>query len=351
MVISPLLVHKSKAQSIARGLSWNFYNSSCPQLVPIIRNQLRIVFRNDPTLPAAVLRLHFHDCFVQGCDGSVLLDGSASGPGEKNAPPNLTLRPEAFATIEALRRRVHQVCGQVVSCTDIVALAARESVFLSGGSNYRVPLGRRDGTNFATIDQVLNDLPFPQANVSSLIPFFLSRNLSITDMVTLSGAHSIGVSNCSSFRERLYPNQDFTMDQTFATTLRRICPTNTSTRGTNLDVLTPRLFDNRYFVNLVNRRGLLTSDQDLFTDARTSPIVTTYARRPLFFLEQFGLAMIKMGQINVLTGTVGEIRANCAARNARTATSTMLEVDGRRTGDSNILIPSTDNPQLWVGAT
>lgn len=67
---------------------------------------------------------------MQGCDGSVLLDGSASGPGEQSAPPNLSLRAEAFKIINDLRQRVHDKCGRVVSCADIVAVAARDAVFL-----------------------------------------------------------------------------------------------------------------------------------------------------------------------------------------------------------------------------
>lgn len=66
----------------------------------------------------------------QGCDASVLLDGSASGPGEKNATPNLTLRPQAFQIIEELRSLVQNQCGSVVSCADITAVAARDAVVL-----------------------------------------------------------------------------------------------------------------------------------------------------------------------------------------------------------------------------
>lgn len=67
---------------------------------------------------------------MQGCDGSVLLDGSASGPSEKDAPPNLTLRAKAFKIIEDLRSRLQKQCGRVVSCADITAVAARDAVFL-----------------------------------------------------------------------------------------------------------------------------------------------------------------------------------------------------------------------------
>lgn len=68
--------------------------------------------------------------YMQGCDGSVLLDGSASGPGEQTAPPNLSLRAEAFEIINDLRRRVHDKCGRVVSCSDILTIATRDVVFL-----------------------------------------------------------------------------------------------------------------------------------------------------------------------------------------------------------------------------
>lgn len=67
---------------------------------------------------------------LQGCDGSVLLEGSASGPSEQEAPPNLSLRAKAFEIINDLRETVHSKCGRVVSCADIVALAARDSVHL-----------------------------------------------------------------------------------------------------------------------------------------------------------------------------------------------------------------------------
>lgn len=72
----------------------------------------------------------YHITLNQGCDGSVLLDGSASGPSEQDAPPNLSLRKQAFTIINDLRALVHKACGQVVSCADITALAARDSVVL-----------------------------------------------------------------------------------------------------------------------------------------------------------------------------------------------------------------------------
>ncbi|KAM3305638.1 peroxidase 12 [Capsicum chacoense] len=303
-------------QPIVKGLSWNFYDSICPNVESIIRRRLRDVFRQDIGQAAGLLRLHFHDCFVQGCDGSVLLDGSASGPSEKDAPPNLTLRQQAFRIIEDLRRRVHRECGRVVSCADVTAIAARDSVFLSGGPDYDLPLGRRDGLNFATRNETLANLPPPSFNASLILSSLATKNFTPTDVVALSGGHTIGIGHCPSFTDRLYPNQDPSMDKTFANNLKITCPTTNTTNTTVLDIRSPNKFDNKYYVDLMNRQGLFTSDQDLYTDRRTRGIVTSFAINESLFFKEFVNSMIKMGQLNVLTGTQGEIRANCSVRNS-----------------------------------
>uniref|UniRef100_A0A6N2NIR9 Peroxidase n=1 Tax=Salix viminalis TaxID=40686 RepID=A0A6N2NIR9_SALVM len=307
-----------KAQNtfpIENGLSWTFYDYRCPKAESIIRKQLKKVFKNDIGQAAGLLRLHFHDCFVQGCDASVLLDGSASGPSEQDAIPNQTLRAKAFEIIDDLRERVHKECGRVVSCADIVAIAARDSVYLSGGPEYDVPLGRRDGLNFATQEATLANLPPPTDNASSILRALAAKNLDATDVVALSGGHTIGIGHCASFNGRLNP-QDPTMEETFAEDLKGICPTNSSTNTTVLDIRSPNKFDNKYYVNLVNRQGLFTSDQDLYSYKKTRGIVTSFAEDESLFFEKFVVAMIKMSQLSVLTGNSGEIRANCSVRNS-----------------------------------
>ncbi|KAA8546593.1 hypothetical protein F0562_002668 [Nyssa sinensis] len=324
LVVSSLLLSScflvSEAQSsddpLVSGLSWTFYQSSCPELESIIRKHLKKIFKEDIGQAAGLLRLHFHDCFVQGCDGSVLLDGSASGPSEQEAPPNLTLRPEAFEIINDLRALVHNQCSRVVSCADITAIAAREAVYLSGGPYYDVPLGRRDGLSFATRNTTLANLPAPTSNTSILLSSLATKNFDATDVVALSGGHTIGRGHCTSFTERLYPTQDSTMDKTFANNLKGVCPTSNSTNTTLLDIRTPNKFDNKYYVDLMNRQGLFTSDQDLYTDKRTRDIVKSFAVNQTLFFEKFISSMIKMGQLSVLTGTYGEIRANCSVRNS-----------------------------------
>jgi peroxidase len=245
-----------------------------------------------------------------------LLDGSTSGPTEQDAPPNLTLRPEGFEVINDLLELVHDKCGRVVSCADISALAARDAVFLSGGPDYNVPLGRRDGLTFATRDVTLANLPSPSSNTSVILTSLATKNLDATDVVALSGGHTIGLGHCAAFTERLYPTQDPTLDKTYAKDLKKVCPTQDYNDTTVLDIRSPNKFDNKYYVDLMNRQGLFTSDQDLYTDSRTRGIVTSFAVDEDLFFKEFVKSMIKMGQLSVLTGNQGEIRANCSVRNS-----------------------------------
>jgi len=105
LLISGGCVVAQQPPPVAQGLSFDFYKRSCPKAESIVRSFVQDAVRRDVGLAAGLLRLHFHDCFVQGCDASVLLDGSATGPGEKQAPPNLTLRPSAFKAINDIHSR------------------------------------------------------------------------------------------------------------------------------------------------------------------------------------------------------------------------------------------------------
>ncbi|XP_040375906.1 cationic peroxidase SPC4-like [Oryza brachyantha] len=305
----------------ANGLSYGFYGRSCPRAESIVRRFLRKAIRNDVGLAAGLIRLHFHDCFVQGCDGSVLLERTATEKSELDAPPNETIRPSALMAVRRLRSLLDKACGgAVVSCADILTLAARDAVRLVGGPEYKVPLGRRDGVRIATRENVVAAFPPPSSNVTTLLAAVAKINLDVNDLVALSGAHTLGVSRCISFDNRLFPERDPSMDKWFAGQLRLSCPAKNTTNTTAIDVRTPNAFDNKYYVDLLNRQGLLTSDQELFSDGRTRGLVGRFAVDQAAFFRRFAFSMVKMAQIQVLTGEQGEIRRNCSVRNTGSGT-------------------------------
>lgn len=302
--------------SVGDGLSSNFYLSSCPQLESIVRENTVALLNADITQAAGLLRLQFHDCFVQGCDASVLLNGTANDPSEQTAPPNLSLRPPAIALINQIKKIVEAKCPLTVSCADIVTLASREAILKAGGPFIPFPLGRRDSLTHATVNEVLNNLPGFTLNTTQLLTSFASKNLNLFDLVALSGGHTIGKGHCAAFTNRLYPQQDPTLENSFAKLLYKICPTPNSGNTTNLDHQSPNLFDNKYYVNLVAMQGLFTSDETLYTDSRTRELVLLYAMNMQAFFQQFSISMIKMSMVGVLTGSNGQIRRQCNVPNA-----------------------------------
>lgn len=68
----------------------------------------------------------FNSLSTQGCDGSILLDGSDS---EKFANPNRN-SARGFEVVDAIKAAVESECNATVSCADILAIAARDSVVL-----------------------------------------------------------------------------------------------------------------------------------------------------------------------------------------------------------------------------
>lgn len=64
--------------------------------------------------------------YVQGCDGSILIENGANS--EKNALGHQGVG--GFDVIEKAKAQLESICPGVVSCADIVALAARDSIAL-----------------------------------------------------------------------------------------------------------------------------------------------------------------------------------------------------------------------------
>ncbi|CAL9207931.1 unnamed protein product [Musa hybrid cultivar] len=294
-----------------------FYSYSCPKAEVIVKKELKKALKADAGIGADLLRMHFHDCFVRGCDGSILLDSTKKNAAEKDAIPNRTLEDEAFQVIDKAKKKLEKVCKGTVSCADILAFAARDSVAHYGGTFYAVPAGRRDGKISRSSDTI--DLPPPTFNLKQLTQSFASKGMCQDDMITLSGAHTIGVAHCPTFSNRLYnfsrkASTDPTLNPKYAYQLKKECPPR-SNNEVDMDPPSPLTFDTSYYSNLLDNRGLFTSDQTLMSTPATAGTVRQFAGSSVLFKQKFAAAMVKMGKIGVLTGEQGEIRSYCRVVN------------------------------------
>ncbi|XP_028782291.1 peroxidase P7 [Neltuma alba] len=300
-------------QAGAAELSEEFYSCSCPKLAPIVKKGVAKAIQNEARMGASLLRLHFHDCFVNGCDASILLDDTGNMIGEKTAAANNN-SARGFNVIDAIKAEVEKACPRVVSCADILALAARDSVVHLGGPSWEVPLGRRDSTTASRL-AANNSIPAPFLSLTALKSNFAGHGLSVKDLVVLSGAHTIGLARCVQFRAHIY--NDSNIEASFARSLQSKCPR----RGNDnvlapLDFQTPTHFDNLYFKHLLMKKALLHSDQELFNgSSSTDNLVHKYASDSDAFFKDFAKSMIRMSKIKPLTGTKGQIRVNCRKAN------------------------------------
>ncbi|XP_057449706.1 peroxidase 20 isoform X2 [Lotus japonicus] len=304
----------------------DYYKEKCPLAEEIVRHNVGVALLKDPRLAASLLRLHFHDCFVLGCDASVLLDSVEGMPSEKQAGPNLnSLR--GFEVIDKIKYLLEEECPYTVSCADILAMVARDAVELRGGPRWEVWLGRKDSLESSFSGANLF-IPAPNSSLETLINNFKQQGLDIEDLVALSGSHTIGRARCTSFRQRIYePKQEYHYGYdrykrytNFRRILGSICPvTGRDNKFAPLDFQTPKRFDNHYFINILEGKGLLGSDNVLISqdlDGKITEQVWAYASNEKLFFASFAKSMMKMGNINVLTGNEGEIRRNCRFVNA-----------------------------------
>ncbi|MBA0726835.1 hypothetical protein Golax_002633 [Gossypium laxum] len=308
------------AASSVRGHSTRvgFYSSTCPRAESIIKSTVESHFKLDPTIAPGLLRMHFHDCFVRGCDASILIDGPNA---EKTAPASQFLK--GYKVIDDAKFQLECECPGVVSCADILALAARDSVVLTKGTSWAVPTGRRDGTVSKASDTDGN-MPGFQDTVDVLKQKFAAKGLNTRDLVTLVGAHTIGNAACEVFSYRLYnftsTGADPSINPAFVSHLQALCPQNRDgSRQIALDTGSADRFDTSFFANLREGKGILESDQRLWTGDLTKKFVQRFLEvrgsLGLSFNVEFGKSMVKMSNIEVKTGTMGEIRKVCSKVN------------------------------------
>nr|GEW03182.1 peroxidase 24-like [Tanacetum cinerariifolium] len=293
-------------------------------------------------MAAKLLRLHYHDCFVRGCDGSILLDSTQNVTTEKTAGPNRSIT--GYDIIDEIKSVFEASCPGIVSCVDIVALAARDAVSFQvrsknliqknwiiytklgdvGSKTYEyhsdliytytsefqtdmwpVFTGRKDGS-ISLASEVGTNLPSANAYFTTLLSQFKTKGLDLKDLVTLSGAHTIGISRCALVARRLYDftgigDADPTLDETYAQTLRKLCP-NPQNPATilEMDPYSSLSFDSNYYRALNQHKGLFVSDAALLTNSQLALIAEIF-EDPAIFFDEFTRSMVRMGAIEVLT--------------------------------------------------
>ncbi|XBI18568.1 peroxidase A2 [Aegilops tauschii subsp. strangulata] len=340
-------------------LAFGFYDGTCPSAEAIVASTVRELFAADANVAAALVRLFFHDCFVhvstnrtpcsadqdissactraltyahgktlcsvffssldaplQGCDASVLLDRIGGGKSERDAAPNRSLR--GFGAVDKIKARLEKQCPGTVSCADILALAARDSLVLVGGPTYPVLTGRRDSAG-SFYDDV--NIPAPNATYAMTLSAFARRGFTERETVALLGAHSIGKVQCRFFRDRIYNfagtgEPDDSLDADMVGEMRAVCSGDGAApmemgyyrQGREVG------FGAHYYAKLLAGRGILRSDQQL-TAGSTVRWVRAYAaghRGEEAFREDFAHAMVKLSALAPLKGSAGQVRVSCS---------------------------------------
>ncbi|CAM8914026.1 hypothetical protein QQ045_031964 [Rhodiola kirilowii] len=336
--------NEKKVDQVPSGLSYGYYGDTCPNAEIIVRNTMREILNEHKDTTAALLRLLFHDCFIEGCDASVMLDdsnGNSNKSIERQAIPNKTLK--GFDKIDRIKEELERACPGVVSCADILVLATMNSIHMAGGPFYPVFTGRLDSTR-SYFDTAMAEIPKPDDNITQTLHLFSLRGFDSRETVSLLGAHNIGKIGCDFIQTRLNNFQgtggpDRSLTPNFLDELRRTCQDNNSSdnaesptppnsrklvesstklgmtyfQGLSIEVPSGSTFDTHYYRSLVNNRGLLFADQQLMADDATRNQVRDYASDDgSAFRRDFARVMFKMSNLNVLTGQNGVVRLNCS---------------------------------------
>ncbi|KAL3843729.1 hypothetical protein ACJIZ3_001132 [Penstemon smallii] len=301
-----------------------FYANSCPNAETIVRRVVSEAAASDENTAPILLRLHFHDCFVQGCDGSILIEhDEANTEEERKANGHQGVR--GFEIIERAKSEVEAACPNIVSCADIVALAARDAVLLAKGPSYEVETGRRDG--LVSNVRMADDMPDVSDSIQTLKSKFFLKGLTHKDLVLLSAAHTIGTSACFFMEPRLYNFRgapgisDPSINPVFLPELKSTCPQNGDVNvRLAMDRGSVHTFDKQILENIRGGFAVLQSDATLYQDAATRRVVDSYfgALNPFLgpsFEADFAVSMVRLGRTGVLTGSQGTIRRVCKSFN------------------------------------
>ncbi|XVF29677.1 hypothetical protein REPUB_Repub15cG0142700 [Reevesia pubescens] len=140
-----LIIYSSRVCPLS--LSPHFYDSVCPQALPAIKKIVEATVHKERCMRASLLRLCFHDCFVNGSDGSLLLDSTSSFESEKNAPGNLNY-VRGFEVVDRIKAEVDRVLEATLGM-HALTLHTSKTWFSIGGYSLLMKL-------FSMVAQLIN---------------------------------------------------------------------------------------------------------------------------------------------------------------------------------------------------
>ncbi|KAI5078773.1 hypothetical protein GOP47_0006444 [Adiantum capillus-veneris] len=311
---APVIPRPSPAPLRSNGetLTNDYYAHSCPQVESIIRNKVTAWVKKDRSLAASLLRLHFHDCMATGNDASILLKDPKGKSTEMYSVFSKGLR--GFEVVDDIKLAVENACPGVVSCADVLTVIARDVTLELHGPFWFVPFGRKD-----SLTSHINDaaqVPHQESDANTLLKQFTAFGLSFSDLATLTGAHSVGKSHCFSFTRGGAAGANPRMNATYAQALHEKCKRGPWEEVFN-DEDTPFLLDLEFYKNLKRGNVLLKSDNSIYVDNNmTSSLVDAFLTQPGMWDAQFAVSMVKLGNVQVLTGRQGEVRRVCSVPNS-----------------------------------
>uniref|UniRef100_N1R2E1 Peroxidase 2 n=1 Tax=Aegilops tauschii TaxID=37682 RepID=N1R2E1_AEGTA len=217
---------------------------------------------------AGLIRLVFHDCFVRGCDGSVLLDSTPknttsdapltlAGKTEKASPNNGGLR--GLEVIDAIRLRLAEKGGRA---------------------------GRKDGV-VSSAEDPGKHLPNPTDNFQQLLQSFMAKGFNLVELVALSGAHSVGVAN-------LTPGAAPNNVRDFDDSNRKLA--GYQANGV-VDLTAVGYLDNSYYNANFQNMVLFNSDWELTTNETAKLHMTSYKEKASLWNTAFADAMTKLSKM------------------------------------------------------
>ncbi|KAJ9566230.1 hypothetical protein OSB04_002196 [Centaurea solstitialis] len=291
-------------ESTDSGLVHNFYKDSCPQAEDIIKEQVKLLYKRHKNTAFSWLRNIFHDCGVESCDASLLLDSTRRSLSEKETDRSFGLRN--FRYLETIKEAVERECPGVVSCADILVLSGRDGIVALGGPYIPLKTGRRDGRK-SRADVLEQYLPDHNESMSVVLERFKNIGIDTPGVVALLVVH------------RLYPEVDSALNPDHVPHMLKKCPDAIpdpkAVQYVRNDRGTPMILDNNYYRNILDNKGLLIVDHQLANDKRTKPYVKKMAKSQDYFFKHFGRAITILTENNPLTGNEGEIRKQCNVAN------------------------------------